>query len=161
MKKINNPFAKAASKGEYNCFGCSPGNEHGLQLRFWEDGDEVVARWQPQKAYEGWIGVLHGGIQATLMDEAAAWLVFVQLKTSGVTTALNVSYLKPAYILKGEITIRARLLSMEKRLATIECTLFDGAGEACAKAEATYFCFPEKIARAKYNYPGAEAFIPE
>lgn len=161
MKKIKNPFAKAASKEEYNCFGCSPGNEHGLQLRFWEDGDEVVAKWHPQKAYEGWIGVLHGGIQATLMDEAAAWLVFVKLKTSGVTTALNISYVKPAYISKGEITVRVRLLSVEKRLARIECNLQDGAGETCAKAEATYFCFPETIARVKYNYPGAEAFISE
>jgi hypothetical protein len=41
----------------------------------------------------------------------------------------------------------------------IECTLTDGEGVVCAKAEATYFYFPEKIARAKYNYPGADAFF--
>lgn len=161
MKKINNPFAHAAASGEYNCFGCSPANEHGLHLEFWEDGDELVAKWQPQKMYEGWTGVLHGGIQATLLDEAAAWLVFVKLKTAGVTATLNISYAKPAYISKGEITVRARLISTEKRLARIECTLQDGEGGICAKAEVTYFCFPEKIARAKYNYPGADAFISE
>lgn len=159
MKKIKNPFAVAAENDAYNCFGCSPANEHGLHLRFWKDGEDIVALWQPQKTYEGWIGVLHGGIQATLMDEAAAWLVFVKLKTAGVTTALNISYSKPALISKGEITVRARLISVEKRLARIECNLQDGEGIICAKAEATYFCFPEKIARAKYNYPGAEAFI--
>ena len=159
MKKITNPFARAAENDAYNCFGCSPANEHGLHLRFWLDGEELVAKWQPKKEYEGWVGVLHGGIQATLMDEAAAWLVFVILKTSGVTTAMNISYIKPVYISKGEITIRARLISTEQRLAYIECTLQDGTGEICAKAEVTYFCFPEKIARAKYNYPGAEAFI--
>ncbi|SHF99326.1 uncharacterized domain 1-containing protein [Mariniphaga anaerophila] len=161
MRKITNPFSHAADNGAYNCFGCSPANEHGLHLEFWEDGDELVAKWQPQNEYEGWIGVLHGGIQATLMDEAAAWLVFVKMKTSGVTSFLNVSYSKPVHISKGEITIRARLMAIEKHIASIECILQDGDGRACAKAEAGYFCFPEKIARAKYNYPGADAFTPE
>jgi uncharacterized protein (TIGR00369 family) len=159
MKKVNNPFAAIDSAGEYNCFGCSPANEDGLHLEFWLDNEELVAKWKPLKKYEGWMGVLHGGIQATLMDEAAAWLVFVKLKTAGVTSALNISYAKPACISKGEITVRARLLSTEKRLARIECSLQDGEGEICAKAEAAYFCFPENIARAKYNYPGANAFI--
>lgn len=161
MRKITNPFIQAAETGEYNCFGCSPANEHGLHLEFWLDGEELLAKWHPQKNYEGWIGVLHGGIQATLLDEAAAWLIFVQLKTSGVTTAMNVQYSKPVYISKGEITVRARMISTEKRLARIECTLQDGNGESCAHAEVTYFCFPEKIARAKYNYPGADAFLPK
>ena len=161
MKKITNPFALAAENDAYNCFGCSPANEHGLHLRFWLDEEDLVAKWQPKKEFEGWIGVLHGGIQATLMDEAAAWLVFVTLKTSGVTTALNMVFNKPVYISKGEITTRARLISTEDRLARIECILQNGAGEICAKAEAVYFCFPEKIARAKYHYPGVEAFFAE
>jgi uncharacterized protein (TIGR00369 family) len=159
MKKITNPFAHAAETGGYNCFGCSPANNHGLHLEFWEDGDEVIARWSPQKAYEGWIGVLHGGIQATLLDEVAAWLVFVKLKTAGVTTRLNVEYPKAVFLSKGEITVRARLIATDKRIATIGCNLTDGEGTICTRAEATYFCFPEKIARAKYNYPGADAFF--
>lgn len=161
MKKITNPFIHAAETGEYNCFGCSPGNTHGLHLNFWLDGDELVAKWQPKKDFEGWTGVLHGGVQATLMDEAAAWLVFVKLKTSGVTTALNIVYSKPVYISNGEITVRARLISAKNRLAEIECTLSDGKQELCATAMATYFCFPEKIARAKYNYPGVDAFFAD
>lgn len=161
MKKITNPFARATENDAYNCFGCSPANEHGLHLRFWLDEQDLVAKWQPKKEYEGWVGVLHGGIQATLMDEAAAWLVFVKLKTSGVTTALNIVYSKPVYISNGEITVRARLISAKNRLAEIECTLSDGKQELCATAMATYFCFPEKIARAKYNYPGVDAFFAD
>lgn len=159
MKKIVNPFAHV-SKEVYHCFGCSPANEHGLHLEFWEDGDELVARWQPRKTYEGWKNILHGGIQATLLDETAAWLVFVKLKTAGVTTEMHVNYANPVFISKGEVIIRARLVSQEKRLAKIACRLADGEGKICASAEVTYFCFPEKIARTKYNYPGAEAFLP-
>jgi acyl-coenzyme A thioesterase PaaI-like protein len=84
---------------------------------------------------------------------------FVKLKTAGVTTNLNVSYNKPVHISKGAVTVRGHLVSTEKRKAMLECTLFDGNNEPCATADVTYFIFPEKIARAKYNYPGAEAFI--
>ena len=160
MRKITNPFAEMASKGEYNCFGCSPGNDIGLHLEFWEDGEEVLAKWTPNKRYEGWMGVLHGGIQATLLDEIAAWVVFIKLKTSGVTSEMNINYHKPLYHSKGEISVRGKLIEIEKRLAKLKCTLFDGQNETCATATVTYFCFPEKIARAKYNYPGAEAFLP-
>jgi uncharacterized protein (TIGR00369 family) len=161
MRKISNPFAEMASKGEYNCFGCSPANEIGLHLGFWEDDNEVLARWNPDKKYEGWMGVLHGGIQATLLDEVAAWVVFVKLKTAGVTSEIKVKYHKPLYLSKGEVSVRGRLIKTEKRLAQLECALFDGESELCAAADVTYFCFPEKIARAKYNYPGVEAFTGE
>lgn len=162
MKKIKNPFTAFDSRHkEYNCFGCSPFNEIGLQLEFWEDGDELVAKWQPRKTLEGWTGVLHGGIQASLLDELAGWIVLIKMETSGVTEDMNIKYLKPLYISKGEITVRGKVVSSEGRRAKIECSLFDGEMEECVKAEITYFCFPEKIARAKYHYPGIEAFYAD
>lgn len=160
MRKIKNPFtAMDSSRKEYNCFGCSPFNDIGLKLEFWEDGEEVMAKWRPRKSMEGWLGVLHGGIQASLLDELAGWLVMVKLQTAGVTEALNVQYLKPVYISKGEITVKGRILSFKDKRAQIECILFDGEKTECAKANLNYFCFPEKIARAKYHYPGKEAFF--
>ncbi|MFW5832129.1 MAG: PaaI family thioesterase [Prolixibacteraceae bacterium] len=162
MRKIKNPFTSMdSSRKEYYCFGCSPFNEIGLQLEFWEDGNDMIAKWQPQKSLEGWTGVLHGGIQASLVDELAGWIVLVKTETSGVTMDMNIKYIKPLFISKGEVTVKGRLMKVENRRAKIECVLFDGAQEACAKAEITYFCFPQKIARAKYNYPGIEAFYHE
>jgi len=158
MRKINNPFTSLASRDEYNCFGCSPFNEIGLQLEFWEDGDEIIAEWVPKKSFEGWMNVLHGGIQATLMDETASWLVLIKLKTAGVTSGLKINYIKPVYISRGNITLHARLISFNTPIAKIECTLSDGECTLCAEAEADYFCYPEKIAKAKFKYPGVEAF---
>lgn len=146
------------SRHDYNCFGCSPFNEIGLQLEFWESGPELIAKWQPSKSLEGWTDVLHGGIQASLLDELAGWIVMIKMKTAGVTSALNVKYLKPVNIPKGTITVKGELLSVDKHLATITTQLLDGQGQTCATAEAVYFCFPEKIARAKYHYPGIDAF---
>jgi acyl-coenzyme A thioesterase PaaI-like protein len=71
---------------------------------------------------------------------------------------LNIKYLKPVNISKGEITIKGKVTSTSRRNATILVSLFDGEGTECAVAEAIYFCFPENVAREKYHYPGHEAF---
>ena len=159
MIKVKNPFGTIDDNQSYNCFGCSPSNDTGLHLQFWLDGNELIAKWQPEKQFEGWTGILHGGIQATLMDEAAAWVVFVLVKTAGLTTELSTRYLKPVYLINGTITIKATLLSVNRRVAHIACTLEDGNGKLCATSKITYYCLPESIAREKYNYPGADAFI--
>ncbi len=146
------------ARRDYNCFGCSPFNDIGLQLEFWEDGDELVAKWQPRKSLEGWSNVVHGGIQAALLDELAGWIVLIKAKTSGVTSEMNVKYFKPVNISKGEITVTGKLVSIDKKLATISASLFDGDGTKCAIAEIVYYCLPENIAKAKYHYPGIQAF---
>ncbi len=158
MIKIRNPFTEMGTRHDYNCFGCSPFNEIGLQLDFWENGDELLAKWQPRKSLEGWMDVVHGGIQAALLDELAGWIVLIKMKTAGVTSELNIKYKKPVNISKGEITVTGKLISVEKRLAKISAALFDGEEQECATAEIIYFCFPENVAKAKYHYPGHDAF---
>ena len=161
MKKIQNPWKDPKNDGVYNCFACSPFNHSGLHLEFWEDGDEIITKWKPAKDYEGWLGVLHGGIQATLLDEIGGWVVMLKLKTTGVTSEMNVKYLKPVKVTAGELTIRGKIVSQEGRIAKIAASLFNSEGEECATAMLSYFVFPEKIAKAKYRYPGAEAFYED
>lgn len=158
MKKIRNPWKDPKNKGEYNCFACSPYNDSGLQLEFWEDGEEIVTKWDPLRIYEGWIGVLHGGIQATLLDEIGGWVTMLKLKTTGVTSDMQVKYLKPVTVAGGEIMVRGKLESVEGRIANISASLYNGSGVECARANLSYFVFPEKIAKARYHYPGIEAF---
>ena len=158
MIKIRNPFVHLEARQDYNCFGCSPFNEIGLQLEFWEDADFLVAKWQPRKLLVGWNDVLHGGIQAALLDELAGWVVLIKVKTAGVTSALNIKYLKPVNISKGEITIRGKVTSADRKTAKISAFLTDGEGVECARAEVDYYCLPDNVARAKYFYPGHDAF---
>jgi len=117
-----------------------------------------LAHWQPRKSLEGWTNVVHGGVQAALLDELGGWIVLLKMKTSGVTSALNVKYLKPVNVSKGKITVKGKLISTENRLATIQAVLLDSSGTECATAEIIYFCYPENIARQKFHYPGHEAF---
>ena len=85
MEKLEMYNAYADLEG-YNCFGCSPGNPYGLKCRFVDEGEYVTCHWQPSENYQGFFHILHGGIQATLIDEIASWAIFSREATAGVTT---------------------------------------------------------------------------
>ena len=104
MKKIINPWK--GIKG-YFCFGCSPDNEAGLKMEFYEEGNEVISMWHPEARYQGWLNTLHGGIQAVLLDEICAWTVVRKLQTTGVTSKMETRYLKPVKTTDDFITLKA------------------------------------------------------
>lgn len=157
MRKIQNPYAKSG-RVEYQCFGCSPNNPIGLQLEFWDEGEEVVAKWMPRKSLEGFMDVLHGGIQATLLDEIASWAVQTKCKTVGVTSSMEIFYRRPVLISSGEITLRAKIREAGSRIAIVETQLISNDGKLCASAVVKYFLFSAEKASAEYFYPGADAF---
>ncbi len=51
------------------CFGCGQENPIGLRLSFDWEGDALVSRFTPGEDHQGWPGVVHGGIIATLLYE--------------------------------------------------------------------------------------------
>ncbi|HLO91802.1 MAG: PaaI family thioesterase [Chloroflexota bacterium] len=155
MKKLLNPFTKFEG---YQCFGCSPGNSNGLQLEFFDDGEYITAEWEPLAHFQGWNNTLHGGIQATMMDEIASWLVFVQLNTSGVTCEMEMKLKKPVKTNEGKLYLKAKLREMKRNIALIDTYLYNNKMELCAEGLMQYFTFPQSIAREKYWYPGREAF---
>jgi len=160
MRKILNVH-RQEDPDFYQCIGCSPHNPIGLKLEFWEDGEELYSEWEPQPHFMGWVNILHGGIQATMLDEIASWVVYTKCGTAGVTTSLEVKYKDTVFTNRGKIQLRGRLLSVEKRLAKIKAGLYDSTGKLCTEAEVTYFIFPEKIAREKFRYPGVDAFFAD
>lgn len=158
MIKIKNPYETLPG---YCCFGCSKGNHNGLHLEFWfdEQANEVFTKWKPMDHLQGYVNVLHGGIQATILDEVASWAINVMLKTGGVTSQMNIRYRKPVMVNRGEITAKARIIRHEKRIADVQCELFDSTGLLCAEATVQYFVYPESVAKEKLNYPGIDSFI--
>jgi acyl-coenzyme A thioesterase PaaI-like protein len=156
MQAIKNPFLEGHN---YDCYGCAPHNPIGLALEFFADGDDIVSTWKPREHFEGFKGVLHGGIQAALHDEIASWVVFVQLGTAGYTQSLSLTYLAPVLVAKGPVTLRSGLRDMDGNKANIITTLFDGEGKACSESLAVYFTVPVHIAKRMFDYPGKEAFL--
>jgi uncharacterized protein (TIGR00369 family) len=159
VKKIQNPYAKSG-RDTYQCFGCSPNNPIGLKLDFWSDGDLVIAKWLPHKSLEGFEDVLHGGIQATLMDEIGAWLVNIRLNTSGVTSKMETRYIKPVYVDGGPVFLCATLKEVRHKMAFIHVTLKNSEGILCAESHMLYYVMNKMEATEKYDYPGIDAFLP-
>ena len=155
MKKIINPYIETE---DGNCFGCSPKNEQGLQMEFHEEGEFIVSNWNPKAHLSGFRNVLHGGIQSTILDEIACWVVFVKCQTTGLTTALNAKFRSPVFTNKGTLTVRARLVSQKKKFANIHADILDDNGKICSEAKVQYMIFPTEIAKKKFGYPGIEAF---
>jgi acyl-coenzyme A thioesterase PaaI-like protein len=55
-----------------HCFVCGVENPVGLHLKFYETGlGEVTAEYTAPEHYQGYPGVLHGGIVASILDETA------------------------------------------------------------------------------------------
>ncbi len=158
MTKLNNPFI---GKEDYNCFGCSPHNDHGLHMEFFEEGDDIVSLWDAPDYFQGYNYILHGGIRATLIDELAAWVVFVKLKTAGYTTRLDVKYSGPVYTNRGKIELRGRVKEINRNVATVEVDILDEKKKIVTTGSAEYFTLPEKIAIKKMMYPGIESFYPD
>lgn len=159
-RKIHNPFIEL--KGDsYNCFGCSPHNNHGLHLEFWEDGEEVFSEWEPVNMFEGYHGVVHGGMQATLMDEVAAWTVYVKCETAGVTMGMEIKYKKPLSSLNGKVKVVATVKEQTSRLAKVDVKLYNSDGVLATESIVSYFLFPVERARKEFMYPGVEAFFEE
>ena len=157
-RKVVNPFTEIEG---YKCFGCSPNNEIGLKMSFYEDGEYIKCDWQPQERFQGYDNVLHGGILGTLMDEIASWYIFAKLKTAGVTARMEVRYKRPVYINKGKITLQAELVGNKKRLTDIEDKVFDPEGNLCTEATVQYFVFPKEYAEKHLYYPDFDSFFEE
>jgi uncharacterized protein (TIGR00369 family) len=155
---IRNPFVGIDG---YRCFGCDPENPIGLRLDFHRDEDTVTATWEPRPELEGYPGVVHGGIQATLADELGGWYVYAVLGTAGVTRDLRISYENSAKVDDGPFTIRARGVEHSAKHARIDVEIRNRHDERCAIAHLSYALFSEAVARKRLYFPGREAFLPE
>ena len=144
MQKIKNPWAHREG---YQCFGCCQENPVGMHMEFYEDDDDILCFWRPQAHFQGWIDTLHGGVQSTLIDEIASWVVFRKLQTTGVTSRLSVNFLHPIMTTDAQITLRARLREMKRNIAFIDVVIEDVNGRRCTEGEAVYYTFDEAKAR--------------
>ncbi len=155
MIKITNPYRV---NSEYNCFGCGPNNEHGLQMEFFEDGENIISIWEPVTHFCGYKDVIHGGIQGTLMDEVASWVIYVKLETSGVTSSMNINYRRPLLASKGKIKIYGKIEKQDGRITSVATKIYDGKGTLCSEGIVNYYVFDKKKAVEKLGYPGIEKF---
>lgn len=94
-------------KNDNKCFVCGDDNKKGLQYRFWLHDNEVITKLKNNEEYIGH-GAMHGGIAATLLDEAMGLISTIKKNTLCVTAEFTVRYLKPL-TLEGKYTVKGRI----------------------------------------------------
>jgi len=118
------------------CFACGPQNPHGLRLNnFQFDGTYYSVKWRPSRPYQGWVGIVHGGIVATLLDEVMTRLLWEQ-GYNVATAEICIKY-HHASPVDEELTARAWLTNNKRRLfqTAAELLLPDGSVVASAQAK--------------------------
>lgn len=79
------------------CFVCGKSNPIGLKLEFAFEGDEYVTYFTPKKEHQGWVGIVHGGLVATVLDEVMTRSIHVR-GVNAVTGEMTVRLKRPAPI---------------------------------------------------------------
>ena len=119
------------------CFGCGPANPAGLRLEFLlaEDGSVVCLATIPD-TFEGPRGFLHGGIVATLLDEAMSKSVRAKGFTA-MTRHIEVDYLRPVPS-GAPIRIEGRAIQSDGRKHQTEARILDAGGTVLARGKALF-----------------------
>ncbi len=119
-----------------HCFGCGPLNEDGLRMSFAATEDGAVATFVVPERFQSWVGVVHGGMVALLLDEAVGWASWHK-GMPGVTGRLEVRYRQPLRV-GEEVRVRGRIDRVRKSLVYAASSIERVAdGEAVADATAT------------------------
>jgi acyl-coenzyme A thioesterase PaaI-like protein len=118
------------------CFACGQTNPIGLRLRFEPDRDEGIrAEFTPGPQYQGYEGVLHGGIVAAALDDAMANLFHLRGRET-MTARLEIRYRREAPIGR-RLVVTAKTTGERGRFFTAEATLALPDGTCLAEARAT------------------------
>jgi uncharacterized protein (TIGR00369 family) len=121
-----------------HCFACGPDNPQGLHLSFTIDATDSThitstANVQLTRLHQGPPGYIHGGIIATLMDEAMSKLNR-PLNVLAMTRHMEVDYLRPAPLDQPLVLIGTHLSRAGRKLFhQAELKLPDGTILATAK----------------------------
>jgi uncharacterized protein (TIGR00369 family) len=135
----------------HHCFGCSPINPSGLQLRFYSDGERVVTAKTFPPHLVGWSDLVHGGVLVTMLDEVMAWTGIYLERKYILTRRMNVEFERPVHENEtvqahGRITSREKTDSGDVYKVRVEAVILNARGEVCCQGECELRLFsPEEM----------------
>lgn len=124
---------------DQNCFVCGERNPVGLRLEFQLDGPAGASGAQVlfPAHLQGWQDTVHGGLLATVLDEA-------MIKAAGaaghkcVSAEITVRYRKPAPT-GAPLAVSGNVLEARGRIVLAESRIADAQGQVLAQATGKLF----------------------
>jgi len=137
MTKAEENLTPMAHAAQNRCFGCGEANPSGLHLEFFlADDHSVVSLPAIPDTFEGPTGYLHGGIIATLLDEAMSKSIRAQGFTA-MTRQMEVEYLHPVPS-RAQLRLEGRITRNEGRKHWAEAILVDTEGATLARGKGLF-----------------------
>lgn len=142
------------------CFVCGGQNASGLRVTFWREGEQIVAEFLPEEAFQGFPGVVHGGVLASLLDETLSRTALLYHEWV-MTGRLEVRYRQPARV--GELLrVSAEVEQHRTRMVIARGAIVLAADPTVVIAEArgTFLPYPEQLRQqALEGYPGLKRWF--
>jgi acyl-coenzyme A thioesterase PaaI-like protein len=128
-----------------HCFVCGLENQQGLHLNFYQEGDAVVVNHVVPDRFQGYPGVVHGGIVASMLDEVLGRVFMIDDPNRFMYTArLTLRYRKPLPTEKP-LKIVGKVVRDRGRSAESKAQLFGPDGDLLAEAEGLLVELPEEV----------------
>jgi uncharacterized protein (TIGR00369 family) len=120
------------------CFACGKDNPQGMRLKFSFDPDRkhFFCTFRLGKRYTGPPGYCHGGIIATILDDAMSKLSKLR-DVIAATSRMTVAYLRPVPLYKP-VRVESRELSKHGRRLTRVAEIMDEKGTVLARAQGVF-----------------------
>jgi uncharacterized protein (TIGR00369 family) len=137
---------KMLQPNSLHCFVCGLQNPFGLKLKFYQTGtDEVTTTCVLGEEYQGYPGVVHGGIVASMLDELAGRAhMGIDPPRFMYTARISVRYRR--HVPVGEkLRLVGKAGKTKKHTATAKSFIFDENGELLAEADALLVDVPEEV----------------
>ena len=130
--------------GSKNCFICGRENPAGLGLEFYTTSPGICrAELKLSSDYEGYPGIVHGGIIASILDETGGRAYMDDPNHFMVTAQLNVRYRKPVPIETPLVAIGTKG-ERRGRVSHARSEIQDLDGQVLADAELVLVDIPEE-----------------
>jgi uncharacterized protein (TIGR00369 family) len=129
-----------------NCFGCGKNNPDGMHLKFTYDEERnfFVCHFRLGKRYTGPPGHAHGGIIATILDEAMGKVNKLR-HVVALTSQITVDYLKPVPLNKP-LRVESREVRVRGRRHINMAEILNLKGEVLARSRGLFIAIdPEKM----------------
>jgi uncharacterized protein (TIGR00369 family) len=128
------------------CFVCGVENPFGLQIKFYETEPGLVsAETIVPEQFQGYTGVVHGGIVAAILDEVSGRsMINGEPPRFMVTAKLEVRYRKPVPVGK-RLLLEGKAKTDNGHVAVVTGAIYDENHVLLAEAEAVLADIPKRI----------------
>jgi uncharacterized protein (TIGR00369 family) len=153
-KKLHGHGTKHVIMPKNHCFGCGKDNPQGMRLKFFldEESRKCVGRFRLPGRFQGPPGHAHGGVIATILDEAMGKVNKLR-HVIALTKTMDIEYLRPVPLRKV-ILVEGYEVRVRGRVHTNAAEIKSEAGEVLARSRGTFIAVdPEKMF-AKYLRKG-------